>query len=1589
MLIALATFAVHAPAKAQRVLLTSTLTVDRFSAGGNQWDGCDNTDTNQDNCSTALTEDDFNVPGVRTYNVHVLLLTRISGVTKLSIIIRPASAVDRIDDNRLPTSFDAQAVLTVDGSTAFAFADAERDTTRGGGAVSYKWTSPGISWSDNQQVSLQIGVTAPAPTLTLLPGNQRLAVSWASPDDTYELQYKETDAPDRASFTGADPALGWVEHVRLGSGGRVLDIRGKGEVIRGLKPGTSYDVRLRATTSGSAGEWSEVAQATPVAVNTVPAAPAPPTVVATPGAVMVVWKAPWSLDAPITRYRLQYTAVSGHPPLAGLNYRHFDSATTTSLFLGLPLSARMQFRVQAANAVGWGNWSGSIFVNVVGDPGKPPRARCDRIHALQVTSAAGPTGEFSALALDKPFWLATEAYQAAVPYRTTHVKLTPTNHDSGCRLEVRKGSHEETVANGQASGPIALDEGANQLEVRSIRSTTTDQGTTEAVVRTYTVTVTRAAGATVTLSASPTEVWEGQPVKITATLSKPLSRDVSIPISFGGDRSIRIRAGARSASEWFKAPRDTDADNEEVTVALRSGLPASVLAGTKAPPKIKVLDPDGFAITLTADRQPVEGGGVVTVTVDLGQPAPAGFYAKINSSASTATFGHGLDRGNRPDWTMDGKVQTEAGDASAGPTLPRGSSLRGPCIRYATGSSGCAEYMPADDWNNLDWRRMHYLKDWNGASKKTLTIRIADDDFVDPDETIVLQGTGYIFSYGHDHLGRSGFEKGQLQSNVLTLTIQDNDGDGDAEQPLEMGILDTRTRETGKANTDNTARVRVWLSRPAEEEVSVSYGTVDGTATAGSDFTTASGTLKFAAGETRKEITVAIKNDTVEDSGETFVVRLSNPTPSSLVTLVDSEATVTILNDEADLEGLRLWGAPSADGPYAALDIGAFAANTTAYAVTVPHETSHAKLAGIAAPEERLKLKAGRAGSTLTAVSSGAASPAVALAVGDTILEVQATGPLGDQKTYRVTVTREEEPQQAQPTVASAIADISSLEVGASQLIPLSGVFTDADSDALTLSAVSSNNAVVTVAAQIDPVTASATAITVTAIASGTATITVTARDSDGNSVSDAFDVTVPAADSPQEVITVPGPVMDLTLMAEGDKVVVSWTAPELGSTPNGYIVHLKPEGGETGSGKTKRPKAKKTKVTYNKLDAGVTYNVWVRAQNEAGKGDRVYKTITLAAPQPTETAKAKVNSAPTVAAAIADLSGLHADDARQVSLAGVFTDSDGDTLTITASSSNDGVAAGTVNGQSLTVSARQAGTATITVTAADGKGGSVSDAFSVTVSPKPNSAPTVASAIADVSGLREGDTRQVALAGVFTDADGDTLTLSASSSDDAVATATVNGERLTVSARQAGTATITVTASDGKGGSVSDAFTVTVAPKPNSSPTVASALGDLSGLREGDTRQVALAGVFTDADGDALTISASSLNNAVATATVNGQRLTVSAKQAGTATITVTAADEKGGSVTDAFSVTVEASAAPQPDPEPEQVGTPEPEPKQEQQQESGSASDSDLPAIVQAYDQDGSGKIESGEWALAMADYVAQKLTTPQIQVIAGYRG
>lgn len=87
------------------------------------------------------------------------------------------------------------------------------------------------------------------------------------------------------------------------------------------------------------------------------------------------------------------------------------------------------------------------------------------------------------------------------------------------------------------------------------------------------------------------------------------------------------------------------------------------------------------------------------------------------------------------------------------------------------------------------------------------------------------------------------------------------------------------------------------------------------------------------------------------------------------------------------------------------------------------------------------------------------------------------------------------------PTVASAIADATIVNESGTKQVSLSGVFHDADGMAIMASP--SNYPVASAWLSAD------STLTVVGMSEGTATITVTARNSDGNQVSDAFDVTV------------------------------------------------------------------------------------------------------------------------------------------------------------------------------------------------------------------------------------------------------------------------------------------------------------------------------------------------------------------------------------------------------------------------------------------------------------------------------------------------
>jgi probable HAF family extracellular repeat protein len=98
----------------------------------------------------------------------------------------------------------------------------------------------------------------------------------------------------------------------------------------------------------------------------------------------------------------------------------------------------------------------------------------------------------------------------------------------------------------------------------------------------------------------------------------------------------------------------------------------------------------------------------------------------------------------------------------------------------------------------------------------------------------------------------------------------------------------------GNSGTRN-AVFTVNLSAASAVPVTVQYATVDGTATAGSDYVATSGVLTFAPGETSKTIAVPVIGDRLAEPNETFFVNLSG---AANATLANGQGVGTILDDE-------------------------------------------------------------------------------------------------------------------------------------------------------------------------------------------------------------------------------------------------------------------------------------------------------------------------------------------------------------------------------------------------------------------------------------------------------------------------------------------------------------------------------------------------------------------------------------------------------------------------------------------------------------------------------------------------------------------
>jgi len=163
-----------------------------------------------------------------------------------------------------------------------------------------------------------------------------------------------------------------------------------------------------------------------------------------------------------------------------------------------------------------------------------------------------------------------------------------------------------------------------------------------------------------------------------------------------------------------------------------------------------------------------------------------------------------------------------------------------------------------------------------GESSKTVDVALINDSVIETRESLSVLLSAPT---GGGVLGASA---------VSTVSIIDDD-------------VAFAMAATAFAIGENTNMVVLSVRRSGDTNavVSVDFITADRTATAGSDYTAASGTLSFGVGEVLKTVSVAILNDSTIEANETFSVNLLKPVGGLVI--APTNAVITILEDDCRL----------------------------------------------------------------------------------------------------------------------------------------------------------------------------------------------------------------------------------------------------------------------------------------------------------------------------------------------------------------------------------------------------------------------------------------------------------------------------------------------------------------------------------------------------------------------------------------------------------------------------------------------------------------------------------------------------------------
>ena len=444
--------------------------------------------------------------------------------------------------------------------------------------------------------------------------------------------------------------------------------------------------------------------------------------------------------------------------------------------------------------------------------------------------------------------------------------------------------------------------------------------------------------ATVALSqASYTVIEASGTATITVNLSKALAAPATVnyatsngTATAGKDytaRSGTLTFATGQTSQSFFVPIQEDSlDEPAETLNLTLSNPTNAVLGLPATATLTIMDNDNPPnVHFSSGNYTVdENGGAAIVTAQLS--AASGMTITVNYTTSNGTALAGQDYTSSNGTLTFSPGQTSAtlsvailedgldeNDETMNLALsnPANASLGAPASAVLTVLDN--DNPPLVQFSQTNYRSSEH----DGAATITVTLNSISEKVI----TVHYATNNGTATAGQDYVAASGeltFNPGQTLQQFSIPLLDDNGKESD--ETVKLGLSNPTNGSLGVANASLTivdddppvrvqfgaaaysvgeqsgpAILTVMLNYAVSVPVTVQYATGGGTALAGVDYTPTSGLLTFAPGEIKKNISIPLSADQLDEGTETVDVTLSDPSGNAL--LGAPSKTVLLITD--------------------------------------------------------------------------------------------------------------------------------------------------------------------------------------------------------------------------------------------------------------------------------------------------------------------------------------------------------------------------------------------------------------------------------------------------------------------------------------------------------------------------------------------------------------------------------------------------------------------------------------------------------------------------------------------------------------------